>query len=199
MKATFIVFTLLLCLPFVFAEPAFVNQSYRTYQDITDGAQFFNITNISITIYEPNGNIFKLNQQAVIYDTGRAYYDYTPNVSGNWVIFATYANATGQVAIGSESVTVIEETFPLSRWTNLEIIAWFFAFLFLLVLAKYLNNVFFVVASGVGFLGQALAILTGYISAPYPTMSFIFFICMSLVSMFLVFENYKQKRQEKED
>jgi len=158
---------LLLVMILVVAAPVYsqgyVNETYEVYAVITQSGQYYPADSANITIYYPNNTIFINNQVMTNFGIGKFIYNFTPNVIGNWFATAAFYNSTGGIIGQSSEDIYISDLDPLTEeQLNMTFEIWiiFFIGLALLVVAKYVNNIIYIFASGIWFLGSAAAGVT---------------------------------------
>jgi hypothetical protein len=158
MKKILLIFTILLILPLCFANVDYtLNQSSKIYYDVRVNQTLVNAQYVNLSLYRPNALTPTLaNVQMTAYATGQYYYNWTPNVTGSWLVKTIAVNNTQILAAQTDTLTVWEdistETVELFNMIFDSFLTVSIGFL-LAILAYYIKNNALFILSGAWFLG----------------------------------------------
>ena len=162
-KLLFLCLILLFTLPFAFADNSgFVGENVRVWSYDLHEPNFHTEANATLTLYSPNGSIIVSEYNMTPLSEGIYYYDFVPNVSGNYVAYVTISDTTNTVEYFATIINI-----EPNQETNNMILAITLGLIGLAFLAAYLSHNI-----------KLEEIPTGRIAekALYYALSFIFFI-----------------------
>jgi hypothetical protein len=107
-KPLLFIFILLLIPMSCFADTVYgtVGKQATLTADIFSGASYYAASAANISIYAPNLSLSVNNKAMTSFGTGKFYYNYTPNISGEYYVSVTYFNSSGLIATASSQLEV---------------------------------------------------------------------------------------------
>jgi len=144
---------LLLCLPLALAtEFATVNDSYTLWADVITGTSFYDATNATLTVTNPDLNIIYNNVNMSKVDIGTFIYTFTPNITGEYYLQVEFYNATGVVSIATGTLVVQDNyTTEIEDIMIEEAILVFALAILVIFLAFYIGNWALMILGGILF------------------------------------------------
>lgn len=127
---------LLIFLPFAYsADGAVVDETARLWSDVIVGKSLYDANNMTLTLYNPNGSVIVTEYNMTQFSTGLYYYDFVPNVTGNYLGVVEVYNDSGLIGTGTGTVYATQ-----NETTNNMILAITLAIIGLGFLAAYISH-----------------------------------------------------------
>jgi hypothetical protein len=204
-KTNVLIALLLLLMCFSYAETGFVNQTFTIWADITDQGMFFGVSEVNITIVDPEQNLY-MQGTMLTYDPGQYFFNFTPNATGDYYAYALFYNSSGGVVqsgsttinvLSADSGQIVEDLNMLST-----VFLTTFVLLFGLLLAAvgyFINNGILYFFAGTWYLGVIGLTLTNQIDIGNPYIGSTFFAALAILFIWQGVSTLKSNRKEIED
>jgi hypothetical protein len=179
----------------VYSQIGVENQNYTFWATVLSENTFYPATGANLTLVRPNQSTFGTFEMTN-YDVGQFYYVFQPDANGSWFAYAEFFNSSNHtVATGTDSFTVLSGTPLTEEDLNMTFEVWiiFFIGLALVVVARYIENLYLYFAGGVWFLAAtATSVFVGNIGISES----IFFGLLGTVIIFHGISEYLENKKK---